>query len=171
MINKRSTSETEPSSHNSATASRWTRSAASSRTAASWQSLARTQFGMQDSLRIGVEVASWSLDWRATLSLSQWHNYPYLSPILMSWFVYLTSRDCCIAIVLRDLSLGTVWSLSLPLWIQSHNLAVYWKCIALYNKLVHSLTKIANEKYQQKRSRCFSAENLFKYFVNSVDSW
>ena len=27
----------------------------------------------------------------------------------------------------------------LPLWIQSHHFAVYWKCIAFYNKLVHSL--------------------------------
>ena len=102
----------------------------------SWQSLAHTQFGTQDTSRIGAMSEEQPFFSHSDTIIPIYHSYIHIS---MLWFVFLTSRYCCIAIVLRDLSLGTVWSLSLPLWIQSHNLAVYWKCTALYNKLFHSL--------------------------------
>ena len=57
-------------------------------------------------------------------------------------------------------------------WLSSKCVIATISNIMFVTKYFHMFsTKNANEKYQQQKTRCFSAENLFDYFVNSFDSW
>ena len=127
------------SSRSCAIVRRWTRSAHSSRTAASWPSSAPTQCGMPDTRLTGLEAAFWSLDVKSNIFPTQWpnHSFNYLDSICIYDQAQLMLCHCIGGVIP---GCGVIFDNSSDGYSCKHA-AVCWKYYALYNKLVHSLAQ------------------------------